>query len=723
MAEEFVLAAAAAFEKQQQQQQQHLLDRSTTSARLDTSRQFHDEDDELEPEDLDDEELEEEPPEDEEDDDEEANSDEDSEFDEGSNLAVASDHPRRFRSRRASSGPDGLATNNDSESTNNGNSSNPSARLHHRLHHHHHHHHHSLGGSGQQRQYKCNQCPKIFNWKSNLIRHQIAHDESRRYVCESCKKVFTDPSNLQRHIRSQHIGARSHACCECGKTFATSSGLKQHQHIHSSVKPFRCEVCCKAYTQFSNLCRHKRMHVNCRMQIKCNKCQHPFPTVAALSKHKHFCSVLALNTVNQAAIGLQTAQPASDSSINYQQQQRQIVASTASSSSASSTNQQQQQQQELRGSSFLEALCGDQKRIKQEEEEDLYPSSEEHCSNANEELSQRRLAAARQLRHLTNQLNGSQSNLSDPSDFATNLSANQSANSSVKRGNKQLQQVAGKQPVQSTSVWDATGQQLSSVSPLPQQQQKQQQQQLKRKYAKRQTSEELRPRSPIPHVTSSSAQLHEVNQLASNLSSQQRSLLADPREQQQHQQIEASQLAAYSSALAAAVSAAVAFNQTNTIQTLSLLPNLLAASAAQVNRSEPLNLLAPTQPEALKSEPILQSVGGNQQQQQQQQLLASLALLAGLNEQQQVNPQPAAQPAAPANRLIEQLRVQQALQQQVASSPQVNLHSQHQQPVDSSQRKLQQFLALALAANELGSNQRQQQATKFSDKFSNQYLP
>ena len=42
--------------------------------------------------------------------------------------------------------------------------------------------------------------------------------------------------------RAQHSSPRNHACGECGKTFATSSGLKQHAHIHSSVKPFQCEV-------------------------------------------------------------------------------------------------------------------------------------------------------------------------------------------------------------------------------------------------------------------------------------------------------------------------------------------------------------------------------------------------------------------------------------------------------------------------------------------------
>ncbi|KAL8624326.1 hypothetical protein ACOMHN_044757 [Nucella lapillus] len=143
--------------------------------------------------------------------------------------------------------------------------------------------------SGQEGEFKCDQCPKSFQWKSNLARHQVTHDEDRRYPCENCDKVFTDPSNLQRHIRSQHVGARCHACSDCGKTFATSSGLKQHQHIHSSIKPFQCEVCLKAYTQFSNLCRHKRMHADCRQQIKCKDCGQAFSTVTSLSKHKRFC--------------------------------------------------------------------------------------------------------------------------------------------------------------------------------------------------------------------------------------------------------------------------------------------------------------------------------------------------------------------------------------------------------------------------------------------------
>ncbi|RZC34119.1 transcription factor hamlet-like, partial [Asbolus verrucosus] len=139
-------------------------------------------------------------------------------------------------------------------------------------------------------EYRCDLCPKAYSHRPCLIKHRaVVHGEHRKYHCENCPKIFTDPSNLQRHIRTHHVGARSHACPECGKTFATSSGLKQHTHIHSSVKPFQCEVCFKAYTQFSNLCRHKRMHADCRMQIKCVKCGQSFSTVTSLSKHKRFC--------------------------------------------------------------------------------------------------------------------------------------------------------------------------------------------------------------------------------------------------------------------------------------------------------------------------------------------------------------------------------------------------------------------------------------------------
>ncbi|XP_061379331.1 histone-lysine N-methyltransferase MECOM-like isoform X2 [Danaus plexippus] len=138
--------------------------------------------------------------------------------------------------------------------------------------------------------YHCELCNRAYSSRALLLRHRaLTHTDIRKYPCENCPK---------RHIRAQHVGARSHACPECGKTFATSSGLKQHTHIHSSVKPFQCKVCFKAYTQFSNLCRHKRMHVACRALVECGKCGQSFTSYASLTKHKRFCDTASATNVN-----------------------------------------------------------------------------------------------------------------------------------------------------------------------------------------------------------------------------------------------------------------------------------------------------------------------------------------------------------------------------------------------------------------------------------------
>lgn len=106
--------------------------------------------------------------------------------------------------------------------------------------------------------------------------------------------------------------SRSFTCEQCGKSFASSSGLKQHMHIHGSVKPYKCDVnyfcklnffkeekiylvvvvvsfqiCSKAYTQFSNLCRHKRSHAaEAKSQNFCRTCRTTFQSSIALAKHE-----------------------------------------------------------------------------------------------------------------------------------------------------------------------------------------------------------------------------------------------------------------------------------------------------------------------------------------------------------------------------------------------------------------------------------------------------
>lgn len=57
----------------------------------------------------------------------------------------------------------------------------------------------------EEREYKCDQCPKAFNWKSNLIRHQMSHDSGKRFECENCVKVtgLTPPAPPEPRHRAR----------------------------------------------------------------------------------------------------------------------------------------------------------------------------------------------------------------------------------------------------------------------------------------------------------------------------------------------------------------------------------------------------------------------------------------------------------------------------------------------------------------------------------------
>jgi hypothetical protein len=48
--------------------------------------------------------------------------------------------------------------------------------------------------------------------------------------------------NTSNSSEASECENRLYTCNDCGKSFQTSSGLKQHRNIHSSIKPWKCEV-------------------------------------------------------------------------------------------------------------------------------------------------------------------------------------------------------------------------------------------------------------------------------------------------------------------------------------------------------------------------------------------------------------------------------------------------------------------------------------------------
>ena len=90
----------------------------------------------------------------------------------------------------------------------------------------------------------------IFNNNNNLLLTTQNHFQ-QQYL--NMDNSINNNNNISSGSESDMQILKNHSCPECGKTFATSSGLKQHMHIHSSIKPFQCEVSLKAQSLYNKV--------------------------------------------------------------------------------------------------------------------------------------------------------------------------------------------------------------------------------------------------------------------------------------------------------------------------------------------------------------------------------------------------------------------------------------------------------------------------------------
>ena len=140
--------------------------------------------------------------------------------------------------------------------------------------------------SGDEKIYKCADCPKSFNKPNNLAVHQRMHSVEKPYKCEICQREFSQKHHVLRHMQSQHnenneipnlkteeipfvhSDEKPFKCEICQNGFGLKHNLLKHMkqqheingyvHLKNEEKPFKCQFCVKAFTRKYNLNAHVR---------------------------------------------------------------------------------------------------------------------------------------------------------------------------------------------------------------------------------------------------------------------------------------------------------------------------------------------------------------------------------------------------------------------------------------------------------------------------------
>ena len=97
--------------------------------------------------------------------------------------------------------------------------------------------------------FQCRICSKQFTLQRLLNRHMKCHSDTKRYLCTFCGKGFNDTFDLKRHTRT-HTGKNLY-----DKHFYGYSS-KNIQFSTSGVRPYKCNLCEKSFTQRCSLESH-----------------------------------------------------------------------------------------------------------------------------------------------------------------------------------------------------------------------------------------------------------------------------------------------------------------------------------------------------------------------------------------------------------------------------------------------------------------------------------
>uniref|UniRef100_A0A1B0FE68 Uncharacterized protein n=1 Tax=Glossina morsitans morsitans TaxID=37546 RepID=A0A1B0FE68_GLOMM len=107
--------------------------------------------------------------------------------------------------------------------------------------------------------------------ENSLQIHSRKHTGERPFKCDLCEKAFMRQQDMKLH-RVIHSDEKPHQCFECGKSFKRSDKLRDHMRVHSELRPHKCTECQKTFKYASVLRTHMHIHTGQR-PFSCKTCE------------------------------------------------------------------------------------------------------------------------------------------------------------------------------------------------------------------------------------------------------------------------------------------------------------------------------------------------------------------------------------------------------------------------------------------------------------------
>ncbi|XP_067666885.1 zinc finger protein 850-like [Haliotis asinina] len=107
---------------------------------------------------------------------------------------------------------------------------------------------------------RCNVCGKSFETHELMKAHYTEHLGGDVYKCSKCHKMFKQFPDLNKHSKTCKVSlkhVKAFSCGFCNKQFDKQDNIKIHIRRHTGEKPYKCQVCGKAFTASSGLRAHQ----------------------------------------------------------------------------------------------------------------------------------------------------------------------------------------------------------------------------------------------------------------------------------------------------------------------------------------------------------------------------------------------------------------------------------------------------------------------------------